>query len=256
MSAAMQWSWSLGRLFGIETRVHATFVLVLLWAFWGSYAGGPLAVAVSLAFLLAVFASVVAHEFGHALTARAFGIGTRQILLLPIGGVAQIDGARMAPRQELLVALAGPLVSFALAGTFFTLGAVTGDVSPHGFVGAIAWANLGLALFNLIPAFPMDGGRVFRALLAERLGTLRATEIAAAVGKVAAVGFGLYGLATGRTFLALLAVFLYLAARSEAALAARLGRHDDEVPPRFWSGPSVPRRPVRRVIIVRRGFWN
>lgn len=255
MADAMQWSWSLGRLFGIETRVHATFVLVLLWAFYGSYAGGPVAVAVSLAFLIAVFASVVAHEFGHALTARVFGMDTRQILLLPIGGVAQIDGARMPPRQELLVALAGPLVSFALAGTFFTLGAVAGDVTPHGFLGAIAWANLGLAVFNLIPAFPMDGGRVFRALLAERLGSLRATEIAAAVGKLAAVGFGIYALATGRTFLALLAVFLFLAARSEAALAARLGREGDGQR-RFWSGPVVPRRPVRRVIIVRRDDWN
>lgn len=256
MSAAMQWSWSLGRLFGIETRVHATFVLVLLWAFFSSYAAGPLAVAFSVAFLLAVFASVVAHELGHALTARVFGIDTRQILLLPIGGVAQIEGARMPPRQELLVALAGPLVSFALAGTFFTLGAVAGDISPHGFLGAIAWANLGLAAFNLIPAFPMDGGRVFRALLAERIGNLRATEIAAAVGKLAAVGFGLYALASGRTFLAVLAVFLYFAARSEAALAARIGREGDG-PRRFFSGPVMPRRPVRRVIIVRRGgYWN
>ena len=251
MSGAMQWSWSLGRLFGIETRVHASFLLVFLWALFGSYAGGPVAVLVGFAFLVAVFASVVAHEFGHALTARAFGHPTRQILLLPIGGVAQIDGSFMSHRQELLVALAGPLVSFLLAGTLFTFGAVAGDVTPSSFLGALAWANLGIAAFNLIPAFPMDGGRVFRALLAERLGSLRATEIAAGIGKLAALGFGAYALATGRTFMAVMAVFLWFAATSEATLAARrFSRMDD---------PGAPRGDGRRIVIVRRigrGFWS
>lgn len=252
MSAAMQWSWSLGRLFGIETRVHASFLLVFLWALFGSYAGGPVAVLVGLAFLVAVFASVVAHEFGHALTARAYGHPTRQILLLPIGGVAQIDGSFMSHRQELLVALAGPLVSFLLAGTFFTFGAVTGDVTPHSFLGALAWANLGIAAFNLVPAFPMDGGRVLRALLAERLGSLRATEIAAGIGKFAALGFGAYALATGRTFMAVMAVFLWFAATSEAALAARRFSREG-------ADFDAPRGPARRIVIVRRigrGFWS
>ncbi len=213
---------------------------------------GPLAVLLGLAFLVAVFASVVAHEFGHALTARAYGHPTRQILLLPIGGVAQIDGSYMTNRQELLVALAGPLVSFLLAGAFFTFGAVTGDVSPSSFLGAVAWANLGIAAFNLVPAFPMDGGRVFRALLADRLGNLRATEIAAAVGKIAAVAFGVYAFTSGRPLMAVLAAFLWFAADSEAAMAVRrFGRGDPDI--------DAPRGPVRRVVIVRRvgrGFWN
>lgn len=251
MSDAMQWSWSLGRLFGIDTRVHASFLLVLVWALFGTYAGGPVAVVLGLAFLVAVFASVVAHEFGHALTARAFGHPTRQILLLPIGGVAQIDGSFMSNRHELLVALAGPVVSFLLAGTFFTFGALAGDISPASFLGALAWANLGIAAFNLVPAFPMDGGRVFRALLAERLGNLRATEIAATVGKIAAVALGLYALTAGRTFMVMIAVFLWFAASSEAALAAR--RRDDD-----FLG-EAPRGPVRRIVVVRRvgrGFWS
>lgn len=226
----MQWSWSLGRLFGIETRVHASFVLVLVWAFLTSYGGGPAAIAYSLAFLLAVFGSVVAHELGHALTARSFGLSTRQILLLPIGGVAQIEGAHMPPREETLVALAGPAVSFLLAGVFFTLAALTGDLSPHHFLGALAWANAGIAVFNLVPAFPMDGGRVFRALLSARMGPLRATEIAAAVGKLAAFGLGAYAVASGRAMLIAVAIFLYLAASGEAALAAR----------RFARGPADP----------------
>lgn len=247
---AMQWSWSLGRLFGIETRIHASFALVLAWAFLTSYAGGPAAIVYGLAFLLAVFASVVAHEFGHALMARSFGIATRQILLLPIGGVAQIEGAHMPPREELAVALAGPVISFALGGALLSIASLTGDISPHGFVGGLAWANLGIGLFNLLPAFPMDGGRVLRALLAARMGPLRATEIAAAIGKAAAFGLGAYGLATGRTMLAVVAMFLYFAASGEAALAARrFSRGPDD--PAVWAAASG--LPQRRIFIIRRG---
>lgn len=250
------WSWSIGRLFGIDTRVHASFVLVVVWALFSGYGAGPLALAVGLAFLAAVFASVVAHEFGHALMARSFGVETRQILLLPIGGVAQIEAAHLPPREEMYVALAGPIVSFLLAGTFFTFGAVLGDISVSSFIGGLGWVNLGLALFNLLPAFPMDGGRVLRAILSARIGPLRATEIAAFIGKIAAFGFGAFALLSGRTMLLLLAVFLYLAADQEARLAAR----------RFAPGPRDPRAwragsgfsgvdSVRRIFIVRR-FWN
>lgn len=246
----MQWSWSLGRLFGIETRVHASFVFILAWAFLTSYEGGPAAVLYGFSFLFAVFASVVAHEFGHALTARGFGIATRQILLLPIGGVAQIEGATMPPRQELLVALAGPAVSFMLAGIFFGLAAVTGDLTPHNFPGALAWTNLGLGVFNLLPAFPMDGGRVLRAALSMRIGPLRATEIAASIGKVAAVGLGVYGVASGRAMMAVIAVFLFLAASSEATHAAR--RYPPSRPSREPLLRSVP-RDARRIVIIRRG---
>lgn len=238
----MQWSWSLGRLFGIETRVHASFVLVLLWAVLSSYGGGPAAVVYGLAFLLAVFASVVAHEFGHALTARSFGISTRQILLLPIGGVAQIDGAHMPPREEFMVALAGPVVSFLLSGLFFAVSALAGDVTPHSFLGALAWANLGLGVFNLLPAFPMDGGRVFRALLSARMGPLRATEIAAAVGKFAAVGLGAYAIASGRTMMTVVAIFLWFAASGEAGLAARRYSRGPDDPALWRSTSGFPRK--------------
>ena len=138
----MQWSWSLGRLFGIETRVHASFALVLVWAFLTTWGGGPAAILYGFGFLAAVFASVVAHEFGHALMARNFGIATRQILLLPIGGVAQIDGAHMPPHEELAVAVAGPIVSLVIAALAFGLAGVTGDLSPHSFIGALAWSRL------------------------------------------------------------------------------------------------------------------
>jgi Zn-dependent protease len=243
----MQWSWSLGRLFGIETRVHASFVLILAWAFMMSYGGGPAAVVYGFLFLAAVFASVVAHEFGHALTARGFGVATRQILLLPIGGVAQIEGASMPPRQELLVAVAGPAVSFMLAGVLFGLAAVVADLTPHNFIGALAWANLGLGAFNLLPAFPMDGGRVLRAALSLRVGPLRATEIAAAIGKVAAVGLGVYGVSSGRGLMAAVAVFLFLAARSEANFAAC------RYPPVRPGERVIARDALGRIIIVRRG---
>lgn len=250
VALAMHWSWSLGRLFGIDTRVHASFALVLVWAFLSSLGQGPAAIAYGLAFVLAVFASVVAHEFGHALMARSYGIGTRQILLLPIGGVAQIEGAHMPPREELMVALAGPFVSFALGGALLGLGSITGDITPHGFVGALAWANLAIGLFNLLPAFPMDGGRVLRALLSARMGPLRATEIAAAIGKVAALGLGAYGLASGRTMMAVVALFLFFAASSEAALAARRYARGDADSP-VWSATSgLPRR---RIFVIRRG---
>ncbi len=229
------WSWNIGRLFGIDIRVHASFLLLLLWAAMSSYTGaGTLVTALlGVAFMSAVFASVIAHELGHALTARRFGFETRQILLLPIGGVAQLEQTgNMRPRVEQLVALAGPVVSFLLAGVFFTVGAVFGDVTPNSFVGALAWANLGLAIFNMLPAFPMDGGRVLRATLARRIGHARATSIAATIGKWSAVGLGGLALLTGNFMLGIAAIFLYSAAHNES-------RHLPAWRP--FSGRSEPR---------------
>jgi len=213
----MSWSWPIGRLFGIDTRVHASFLLLLLWAGLSSYtsAGTLIAAVMGIVFMIAVFASVVVHELGHALTARAHGIQTRQILLLPIGGVALLEQAHMRPKVELQVALAGPVVSLLLAGVLFTFAAIAGDISPDSFLGSLAWTNLGLAIFNMLPAFPMDGGRVLRAALASRMGHLRATHIAVTLGKVGALLFLVLGLYTGRYMLMLLAAFLYYAARSE-----------------------------------------
>ncbi len=214
------WSWSLGRIFGIDTRVHATFLLIVGWAAFSAIAQGGtlLAGLVSVLFLLAVFASVFLHELGHALTARRFGIRTRRITLSPLGGVAQLEGGMMPPKAELWVALAGPAVSFALAAIFFGLASLTGDWSPTTFVGSLAWANLMIAAFNMLPAFPMDGGRVFRAALSERLGYRRATEIAAKVGRVAGVAMMVLGVLT-RPLLILIGGFVYLAAGAEARQA-------------------------------------
>ncbi len=242
----MSWSWHLGRLFGIDTRVHASFLLLLLWAGMSGYGGGgTLLDAVSgVIFMIAVFASVVAHELGHALTARQYGIHTRQILLLPIGGVAQLEQAHMRPRVELLVALAGPVVSFLLAGVLFTFAAVLGgDLSPDTFLGSLAWTNLGLAIFNMLPVFPMDGGRVFRAALSSRMGHLRATEIAATIGKIGAVLFFALGLYTGRYMLMLMAAFLYLAARGESRVMPHPGPRRDLHPELLRDGDD-PREPL------------
>jgi Zn-dependent protease len=260
----MSWSWNLGRLFGIDTRVHASFLLVLLWAGWSSYssAGTLFAAVAGVVFMVAVFASVVAHELGHALTARAYGIETRQILLLPIGGVAQLEQAHMRPRVELRVALAGPVVSFLLAGVLFTFAAIGGDVSPDTFLGSLAWTNLGLAVFNMLPAFPMDGGRVLRAALAGRIGHLRATRIAATIGTVGAVLFAALGLYTGRFMLMLMAAFLYFAARSESRVMPHPGprrghsllREDDPVLLRDGDDPRdlyVVRSPRGRIWLFR-----
>jgi Zn-dependent protease len=214
----MKWSWKLGRFAGIDTHVHATFMLVVLWAAWAAYegAGTGLAAALGVVFLLAVFGSVLLHELGHALMARRFGIATRRIVLLPIGGVAQLEGQPRTPRQELAIALAGPAVNLVIAAAIFVVGGITG-LSSYGLIGALMLANLGLAVFNLLPAFPMDGGRALRALLATRLGGPRATEIAVQVGKSAAIVFGIVGLFIS-PILVLVAVFVWFAARAEGKL--------------------------------------
>lgn len=259
----MSWSWNLGRLFGIDTRVHASFLLVLLWAGMSSYtgAGTLLAALLGVVFMIAVFASVVAHELGHALTARFFGIETRQILLLPIGGVAQIEQKHMRPRVELLVALAGPIVSFLLAGSLFTFAAIGGDVSPDTFLGSLAWTNLGLAVFNMLPAFPMDGGRVLRAALSARIGHRRATRIAATIGKAGAVIFGALGLYTGHFMLMLMAAFLYFAARSESSAPPHPGFRGAHDPALLRDGDDpndllLIRTPHGRVFAIRRDRLN
>jgi Zn-dependent protease len=221
----MKWSWKLGRFAGIDTHVHATFVLVVLWAAWAAYAGAGTAIAAVLGvvFLLGVFGSVLLHELGHALMARRYGIATRRIVLLPIGGVAQLEGQPRTPRQELAIALAGPGVNFVIAAALLFVGAVIGFPAGFGLLGSLMVANVLLGAFNLLPAFPMDGGRVLRALLATRVGGHRATEIAARVGRVAAVLFGVVGLFTSPILL-LVAVFVWFAAGAERKLGASVYR--------------------------------
>ncbi len=223
-----RWSWRLGHLFGIEVRVHATFVILLAWVAMNHLmAGHGLAMAVSgIAFIVAVFGIIVMHELGHALTARRFGIATRDITLLPIGGVARLERMPSKPSEELLVAIAGPAVNVVLAllllGAIVATGAIE-DVTRSTFVGGpflakLMWVNVAICVFNLIPAFPMDGGRVLRALLAMRMSYVRATDIAAAVGQGVALVFGLIGLFVN-PFLVFIALFVWIGAQAEARMA-------------------------------------
>jgi stage IV sporulation protein FB len=219
----MSWSFPIGRLLGSEVRVHATFFLLLAWigaAAW--MIGGPAAAAENLLFVLAIFACVLAHEFGHALAARRYGIATPDITLLPIGGLARLERMPEEPRQEIIVALAGPAVNVVIAAVLVLFGAAPGAGAgladaEAGFLDRLAAVNLFLVLFNLIPAFPMDGGRVLRALLARRLDRARATRIAALAGQTVAFGFAILGLLVGNLILILIAVFVWFAAQAESA---------------------------------------
>lgn len=217
----MGWSIALGRVFGISVRLHLTFLLTLAWLGLSFYAagGGPVALQGILIIVLA-FASVLLHEFGHALTARRFGIQTPDITLLPIGGVARLERIPEVPRQELAIALAGPAVNAAIALVLYlALRTAGGEAAWQStFAGRLLAINLWLAGFNLVPAFPMDGGRILRALLAERGDYAQATQTAAAVGQGFAFLFALLGLLFNPLLL-FIGLFVYLGAANEASLA-------------------------------------
>ena len=206
-------SWKLGRVAGIDLFLHPTFLFLLFYV--GAVRGGFGAILLTSA----AFGCVLLHELGHALMARRFGIGTISITLYPIGGVANLERIPRAPGAELLVALAGPAVNFAIAGVLWLLLEVFADSDSTlaGFTTTLLVVNLGLAIFNLIPAFPMDGGRVMRALLSGWLGRLRATEIAATLGRGLAIAFGVYSLYHGEFFQTILAIFIYVVAGRELA---------------------------------------
>jgi len=224
----MFWSVNIGTIAGTAVRIHVTFLLFLGWIFLASwYSGGPQAAWSGLAFMLLLFACVLAHEFGHIFMARRFGVPTPDVTLLPIGGVARLERIPEKPSEELLVALAGPAVNVVIAAALVLfLGAdlsagnlAAVERAQISMIDRLAAVNLFLVLFNMIPAFPMDGGRVLRALLAIRLGHMRATEIAASIGQVVAFGLGFLGL-FGNPLLIFIAIFVYLAASSEAQLVA------------------------------------
>jgi Zn-dependent protease len=227
--AEKRWSWRIGRIRGIEIRVHATFLVLLVWfgmAAWQESGIWP-AVVAEVLFILALFACVALHELGHALTAQRFGIRTRDITLLPIGGVARLERMPAASRQELLIALAGPAVNLVIAAVLLValVLAAPASLDAAAFVSQsgldaptigvrLATANLALAMFNLLPAFPMDGGRVLRAALAVRMGRLRATQRAAAIGRGFAVVFVLLGLWLSPVLL-FVGAFVWIAAAGE-----------------------------------------
>ncbi|HRH71346.1 MAG TPA: site-2 protease family protein [Flavobacteriales bacterium] len=214
---------------GIRVLVHWTFLLLPAYvAFTGFLDGTSLTeVLVEIGLVLIVFVCVVLHEFGHALTAQRFGVGTRDITLLPIGGVASLERMPEDPRQEFWITIAGPMVNLVIAGLSFLLIALSGlsllmgdmfkDLaSGHTVLAFLFMSNLGLFLFNLIPAFPMDGGRILRSVLSMRMARDKATRIATTIGRLLAVGFVGYGLLQSAPFLAVIGVFIFMAAGAEA----------------------------------------
>ena len=222
----MSWSFPIGRLFGSQLRVHVTFFLLLAFigaSTWSEQ--GPEAALWTIVFILLLFACVVAHEFGHALMARRFGIRTPDVTLLPIGGLARLERMPENPRQEILVALAGPAVNVVIwAVLTLLIGAPTETeqltgmaITPSTLPSQLATLNLILAVFNMVPAFPMDGGRVLRAVLSMFTDRVRATRIAAGAGQMVAFLMALTGLMSGNLMLVLIAGFIFIAAGGESA---------------------------------------
>ena len=223
----MRWSFAIANIKGTAVRIHWTFVFFLGWIVLAAYgANGPRAALSSGLFFVLLFGSVLLHEFGHILTARRFGVRTPEVILLPIGGVSQMERIPEQPRQELLMSLAGPAVNLVIGGV---IALALGGLPQHPDMNMtnlgkhlwthLAYTNFALAAFNLLPAFPMDGGRALRALLAARLGYARGTRAAAVTGQIFAVVLGLLGLASGNFILILIAMFVYFAAGAESGMA-------------------------------------
>jgi Zn-dependent protease/CBS domain-containing protein len=232
----MSWSFRLLRIQGIDIRVHVTFVLILIWAayYWSVVVDDGLRGAIfGVIATLLLFVCVTLHELGHSFQAKAYGIDVEDITLLPIGGLARLGQIPKDPKQEFRIAVAGPLVNVVIAvlliavtvilgrDTFTSPGALirsmqTGDVGA--LLDYLLFANIALVLFNIIPAFPMDGGRILRSLLAMRISHARATQIAASIGQAMALLLGLFGFATGNFFLILIAIFIWFGAGQENAM--------------------------------------
>lgn len=221
----MSWSWRIARVAGIPIYMHWTFLILIGWIAFGHWqrSGGDLNETLEgVGFILAIFGCVVLHELGHALMGMRFGVKTNDITLLPIGGVARLERIPEDPKQELAIALAGPAVNVAIVGLLLAIGVrpflpgEEGDLLfNQSFLARLLDINLFLVAFNLVPAFPMDGGRVLRALLAMAVPYPRATRLAATIGQAVAIGFGFLGL-MGNPMLLLIALFVWLGAEAEA----------------------------------------
>jgi Zn-dependent protease len=218
------WSFNLFRIRGIQLAVHFSFLLLLAyWADEGWNQDGIHGLLWSVATLLAFFTCVVLHELGHSFTARHYGVGVPRILLMPIGGMAEFDSIPRRPRHELLITIAGPAVNFVIAGILWFIVQFPDDWDPNLAPGSLNElvcvlfaANLVMGCFNLIPVFPMDGGRILRALLAMKLPYLRATFWAASVGKVLAVLGALLMVFLWRNYLGgVLFAFIFMAGEAE-----------------------------------------
>jgi Zn-dependent protease/CBS domain-containing protein len=229
----MSWSIKLFKIRGIDVKIHLTFVLILIWAAyrWSSITGaGWEGAAFGVVATLLLFVAITLHELGHSFQALKFGVRVNDITLMPMGGLAQMEEIPEKPSQELRITLAGPLVNFAIAGLLIGLGALLQvrsvislqelaqslwQVSWSGMLAYLTMANLAIGLFNLIPAFPMDGGRVLRALLATRIDYSKATTIAIFIGQGLAWLLGLWGFMIGNYILVLIAIFVWMGAGHE-----------------------------------------
>ena len=221
----MKWSWKIARLAGIDVYIHATFFILIAWialSYW-QMSGNLTAFLSTVGFIGLLFSCVVLHELGHALAARRYGIQTRHITLLPIGGVAMLEKMPDDPKEEIIVSLAGPAVNVAIVAVLYLWLIISDTLVPvHTayFTGGsllekLILVNIVLAVFNLLPAFPMDGGRVLRATLSMRMDRNRATRIAASVGQGMAIFFGFMGLLYN-PFLVVIALFIWIGAAAEA----------------------------------------
>ena len=211
-------AWNLGSISGIKIRLHWSFLMLPIFVYYSTVAEGQVHALTSVALILTVFGCVLLHELGHAFAARQFGIGTRDIILLPIGGVASLESIPRKPLQELWIAVAGPLVNVVIAAVLMVvLQFVALPNGIAGFLFNLAAVNIFLVLFNMIPAFPMDGGRVLRSVMAMFMPYTKATIIAATVGKYCAILFLVFGLINFSThfMFILLAGFVYVAGQAE-----------------------------------------
>lgn len=235
-SGAMNWSFNIGKISGVTLKIHWTFLLLIVWIVFSELSRGSSTAQVLLTtgYVLSIFLCVILHEFGHILAARHFGIGTRRITLLPIGGVARLEQMPERPWQEFLVAIAGPLVNVVIAaillvGGDFTFSDLTNperlqslaNITPQNFLFGLCLVNVILVIFNIIPAFPMDGGRILRALLSLRLSRTKATKIAATLGQVLGFLFILAGF-LGNIFLIFIGLFVMAGAYTENIMVQQM----------------------------------
>lgn len=224
---AVTFCFRIGRAAGIDIRLHWSFFLAPLYIYFEYRELGTAIVSLLLVLMLAVYVCILLHEYGHALAARYFGIKTKDIIITPIGGLARLVRMPIQPMQELLITIAGPAVNLVIAGLFFCYLALNGESLAlaneekgiAAFPQVMMWANIVLFLFNLIPAFPMDGGRILRSGLAFFLDHRRATKVAVIVGRILALVFIATAVAYGDVMLGIVGAFVFMAAGMESAAA-------------------------------------
>lgn len=231
----MNWSIRIAHVAGINVRVHISFFLILILGAvqWGGLGGGLEGALFGVVLMILLFGCVTLHELGHSIVANRLGVPVREIILLPLGGVAVMNKSPEKPLHEFLIAIAGPVVNIVIAALLALpagsqiraalldgSGRLADSANDPTLNNLLFWlfsANLSLVIFNLIPAFPLDGGRIFRSLLALAIGMPRATQIAVVVGQAIAIGLGVFGVLSGNFLLALIAVFVFFGAGQETA---------------------------------------